>query len=187
MTPRRWTRRLALLGVLCLSGASCQKLASELRKTQEPQVLKSWDGAFQVTVPPGWRTDRDLHEKADLGVSKRTEENYLVVLSESTQDFTDMDLQRHSDATLKTILGSLKSSNVGPVLRMSVAGQPALQYEIAGVSGNLKVKYLHTTVELGGYYHQILAWTLASRWDRNKDGLRAAVLSFRQARPPGSR
>lgn len=185
MTPRRWTR-LALLGALCLLGTSCQKLASELRKGQEPQVLKSWDGAFQVTVPAGWRTDRDLHEKADLAVSQRGQENYLVVLSESAADFAEMDLQRHSDTTLETIVGSLKSSNVGPVANITVAGQKALQYEVAGVSGNLKVKYLHTTVELGGYYHQILAWTLASRWDRNKDGLRAAVLSFSQTRAQGS-
>ena len=182
---------MALLGALGLFGGGCQRLASELRRTQEPQVLKSWDGAFQVTVPPGWRTDRELNDKAELGVSQRSQEYYLIVLSESTQDFAEMDLEKHSDTTLEQIVSSLSSSSVGPVQRLTVSGQPALQYEIAGTTNNIKVKYLHTTVELGGYYHQILAWTLQSRWAKNEAALRAAVQSFRQARPlepgrPGS-
>lgn len=179
MGPKR--RTLAWLGVLCLTAAGCQQLARELRATQQPQVLKSWDGVFQVTVPAGWRTDRDLNDKADLAVSQRAEEHYLIVLSESAKDFADMDLARHSQVTLDQIVGTLTSSSVSPVKKLTIGNQPALQYDFAGVTKNIKVHYLHTTVELGGYYHQILAWTLASRWDRNQAALRAATASFKQS------
>ncbi len=48
---------------------------------------------------------------------------------------------------------------------------------------NLRLHYVHTTVKLGGFYHQLLAWTLASRWDTEQSTLRALVASFATANP----
>lgn len=158
--------------------AGCGQVAKGLQGLTGPRVLKSWDGAFQVTAPAGWNTNRDLHDKADLGVACLACETYLVVLSESAGDFEVMDLERHAKATLLLISSELGSARVGPARQLTIAGQPALQHEVTGVNDNVRVHYLHTTVKLGGYYHQILAWTLASRWEREQATLQAVVASF---------
>jgi hypothetical protein len=65
--------------------------------------------------------------------------------------------------------------------KLTIGGQPALEYEITGAADNLKLCYLHTTVELGGYFHQVIAWTLSSRCRSGKPQLRQIVESFRLA------
>lgn len=183
MTARS-TRLGLALAIAAGLGAGCRQIAEELQRRSEPKVLKSWDGAFRVTVPSGWRTDRDLNEQADLGVSRRAEQCFVVVLSESSADFAEMNLELHAAETLAKLTRGLGSVKVSPPLQLTIASQPALQYEVSGVADNLNVRYLHTTVKLGGFYHQILAWTLASQWERRRETLRTVVQSFAEARRP---
>lgn len=180
--PGRWSSMWVVV-LACASSMHCGQIAKSLRERSAPQVLKSWDGAFQVTAPAGWRTNRELHAKADLGVAYPVRETYLVVLSESAKDFDIMDLGKHSAATRNILLKNLGAPQVGPLRHITIAGQPALQCDITGVAENLRLHYVHTTVKLGGFYHQLLAWTLASRWDTEQSTLRALVASFATANP----
>lgn len=179
MDERRWAARVGvpiILASLALTG--CQQVSKNLQALTAPRVLKSWDGAFQVTAPVGWNTNRELHKQADLAVAHPLAECYLIVLSESAQDFALMDVSRHSTMTLGILTKNLSAAQAGPAQHLTIAGQPALQYDVTGTANNLRLHYLHTTVKLGGFYHQLLAWTLASRWEREQATLRAVVASF---------
>ncbi|MFN7140871.1 MAG: hypothetical protein ACK4UN_16165, partial [Limisphaerales bacterium] len=56
-------------------------------------------------------------------------------------------------------------------------------YEVSGAMENVNIVYLHTTVEDEDYFHQILAWTLKSRFSKHKDELRDVVSSFKSTAP----
>ncbi len=163
--------------------SGCEQLAKQVLEAGKPKTIRSKDGAFELTVPAGWREDLSLHEKSDLGASDPADELYVTILSESADDFVEMNLERHSQTTRSILLSGLKSPAASGPRKLVIDGQPALEYEIRGASENTRICYLHTTVELGQQYHQILAWTLLSRCERNKPLLRQVTASFRQVRP----
>jgi hypothetical protein len=47
-----------------------------------------------------------------------------------------------------------------------------------GRENRTNLVFLHTTVDDGDYFQQILAWTLKSRWQKQNDQLREATNSF---------
>lgn len=147
-------------------------------------VLAGAGSPVQVTLPPEWKEDRELHDTAELQASARASEMYMIVLSESKQDIQNMTLAEHSEITRGLLLSNLSSSEVtGPTPVNNINGNPALQYQIQGSIDNINVVYLHTTVETPTSFHQILAWTLPSRFDRNRAELEQVIQSFREAQP----
>ena len=47
------------------------------------------------------------------------------------------------------------------------------------MENNINVVFLHTTVDDGDHFQQILAWTLESRWEEQNQLLREVTGSFR--------
>jgi hypothetical protein len=60
----------------------------------------------------------------------------------------------------------------------ALSGIPALQDEVSGTQSGTNVVFLHTTVDEGDYFQQILAWTLKSRWQEQNEQLREITKSF---------
>ena len=63
-------------------------------------------------------------------------------------------------------------------------GHAALQDELTGIEKGAALFHekwvlLHTTVDDGDRYQQILAWTLKSRWQKQNEQLREITGSFR--------
>jgi hypothetical protein len=54
-----------------------------------------------------------------------------------------------------------------------------LQDELSGAENNTNVVFLHTTVDDGRYFQQILAGTLRSRWEEQNQLLREITGTFR--------
>jgi hypothetical protein len=54
-----------------------------------------------------------------------------------------------------------------------------LQDELSGAENNTNVVFLHTTVDDGRYFQQILAGTLRSRWEEQNQSLREITGTFR--------
>jgi hypothetical protein len=67
---------------------------------------------------------------------------------------------------------------------MDINGNPALQYEIHASVDEIQVTYLHTTLETAEHFHQILAWTLQSRFASNSSELQQVVLSIKPKSAP---
>lgn len=142
-------------------------------------VLVGSDGASQITLPEGWTEDRELHDSAEIQASRRDREMYVIVLSESKQDFQDLTLEQHSEITRGLLQQSLTDAAVtGPTGVNQINGNPAVQYEIRGAIEGINVAYLHTTVETPNNFHQVLAWTLPSNFERNQAELEQVIQSF---------
>lgn len=143
-------------------------------------VLVSMDKNTQITLLPGWTEDRELHGSAQIQASNRANENYIIVISESKEDFAEMTLEKHSDITRGSLVKSITNSEVEGPTKLTINGNPAVQYIIRGTIGGINATYLHTTVETTGMYHQVLAWTLRSRFDKNKPVLQQVINSFKE-------
>lgn len=164
---------------LFLEGAGCA-LADQ--KTDSGTPLMDPEKTIQVSIPSGWKEDRDLHDSAELQASNRIKELYVIVLSESKEDFQDMTLDKHSEITRATLVKSLTQPQTSAPTSLKVNGHPAVQYEIRGFINNLSVVYLHTTVETETNIHQILTWTLKSMYEKNKPVLQQVTESFKEVK-----
>ncbi len=148
-------------------------------------AVVSPDGDMQITVPEGWKEDRQLNDQAQLQAANLDKELYLIVLSEAKADLpTDMNLVRHSEITRSIVVENLSNAEVtGPTSVTRVGEYPAVQYEIRGTLKDINVLYVHTTVETGDRFNQILAWTLPDNYDSSKEELQRTISSFRELTP----
>ena len=69
-----------------------------------------------------------------------------------------------------------------PAVPLTIDGHRALQDELSGTENGTNVVFLHTTVDDGDHFQQILAWTLKSRWQKQNELLREITQTFRSER-----
>ncbi len=142
--------------------------------------IVSANGKFRITVPGGWTEEKTLNDSADLQASYKLSEMYVVVLSEPKQDLHDMKLEDHSKLTREALMKGVQDAVVTGPKEMTVDGHPAVQYEIRGAVDHVNIVYLHTTVESPNYFHQILAWTVPSRFEQNQPTLQGVIDRFHE-------
>jgi hypothetical protein len=173
-------RRIALVALLAFGG--CQKLADTL--AVPPQKLKTSDGSLEITVPGSWTDDnagsRKLNDQAALQASQRAGELYVIVLTEDKADLADMDLKKFSEITRGSQLQSMKNGvEEGPKER-KINGMPAIEYVLKGSVDNANVVMKHVSVDGDKRYHQVLVWTLKSKWDAEKGSLDKVIESLKE-------
>jgi hypothetical protein len=137
------------------------------------------DGKARVTVPKSWKDMPGLNAKASVQVGDEGKAEYLMVLSEAQSDFDGMTLEKHHQLTRDAMLGKMKNSSATEPEPVTIGGKDALQDELSGTQNGTNIVFLHTTVDDGEYFHQILAWTIKSRWDQHNGELRKITESFR--------
>ena len=143
--------------------------------------IASPDGKEKILVPTNWKSLPELNEMASISAGNKFQEEYLIVLSENKADLEDFGLEKHHQFTRDEAVANLKDGSATPTTTLTIDGHPALQDEIGGTSDKVKVVFLHTTIDRGDYVHQILAWTLKSRWEAKKARLQEATRSFRSS------
>ena len=166
---------LTLLVILSLSG--CQAILGE------PKVIKSGEGSgsFQVTVPADWREDPELNENAAIRASKRRDELYIIVFSDSKEELRDaVMLDEFTKVASSELAKSFKSTEVTTPVPVLVNGTyPGMSYRIYAEANNHKVVYLITNVETPQAFHQIITWTLLELIDRNQSKLQQVTDTFK--------
>ena len=160
------------------SGSSGGQISGGLGGASIPdgQVLDSGDGVSQVTVPGNWQT-MQLNDKADIQAGNGSKEQYLVVLSESTDDLNP-NLQEYADTVVGDLRDNLTDPKVSDPVSLTINGAPALRYEIRGSLDKINAVYWLTAVQGKDHFHQVLTWTLASKADDNQALLEAITGTF---------
>jgi hypothetical protein len=124
-------------------------------------------GLAQVTLPTGWIPASDLNDGSWLQALDPLRNRYLIVISESREDFDPaMDVQEHSSRTRAALAGSVRVLAVRGPQERQVGEFKAVQYELDALSDRTMLTYLHTTVEGRRAFHQVLAWATRSWFDR---------------------
>lgn len=161
--------------LLLLGGFACSSQPGP--KTKD---ILSANGKLRITVPSAWQEKKGLNDSADLQAAYTPSEMYVIVLSEPKEDLQEMTLEGHSKITREALLEGVKDPVVTGPFALQVDGRPAIQYEIRGGVDHIKVVYLHVTVDGQKFYHQILAWTVPSRFEANKPTLEGIIQRFKE-------
>jgi hypothetical protein len=174
-------KRFAAFALFVAVVAGCGSLKND------PITLRGPDGKFQITVPGDWSKSTDLHSKAEIQAANRLQEMYAIVLTEAKDDLDKgMTLGKFTDITKTSLTSKYTSPEATETQSVSVNGNDGMQYELQGTKENTKLRMLVTTVETPAHYHQILTWTLPSKWDDNKSTLKQVAESFRPAPSDGA-
>lgn len=161
--------------ILLFLAAACGKSAPECR-----QVL-GLGGKIQIGLPSGWEEMPDLHESADIEAGSKSADAYLVVVSEKRNILRSKTLEEYSQFTRDALVSTMGfPQHLGP-RRKRIGGRVALQYEIRAIGKfGTRLVELHTVIESPEYFHQVVLWTSAERFQANEPAMQAIVESFRE-------
>jgi hypothetical protein len=149
------------------------------RLSTERKEIASADGKIKVTVPGTWTKLPELNKQASLQVGNKSKEVYLIVITDTKADLDNFTLEKHHQQTRDRMLQKMKNASGTQPVSLTIDGHPALQDELTGTEKGTNVVFLHTTVDDGDLFQQILAWTLKSRWQKQDQLLREVTASFR--------
>ncbi|GAB1266683.1 hypothetical protein [Aurantivibrio infirmus] len=134
---------------------------------------------FSVIKPASWSIRTDLNDAADLQMGNLFKEAYVVILSENKDDFEDITLEEHSALTKSYISESLENyKETEPENNLSKKYK-MIRYQISGTIEGLNVIYWHVSVETDHHFHQLLFWSLNSKFESNAADYNSVIQSFK--------
>ena len=124
-------------------------------------------GLAAIKLPARWRAAASLNDQAAIQATDPFRQRFAVVISEPREDFdVTVDLSDHAGRTLTQLADSLRLVAINGPSERTVQGCRALQFEVEGYHQGVRLVYLHTTIEGRRAFHQVLAWSTRSSYDR---------------------
>src|SRR5438034_8136673 len=152
------------------------------RLSTERKEIASDDGKIDVIVPGLWVKMPGLNKfatanlssggQATLQVGDKSKQMYLIVITGAKADVGDITLEKYHQITRDRMLQKMKNASATEPVPLTIDGHPTLQDELSGTEKGTNVVFLHTTVDDGDHFQQILTWTLKSRWQKQNELLR---------------
>jgi hypothetical protein len=144
----------------------------------EKKEIASEDGKLKVTTSGFWVQRTDLNNQASLQAAYKSEEMYMIVIRDTKSSLPDMTLPQHHQLTRDHMMQKMTNTSTTEPISTTIDGHTALQDEVTGTTQSANLVFLHTTVDEGDSFDQILAWTLKSRWQKHQQELREVTSSF---------
>ena len=63
---------------------------------------------------------------------------------------------------------------------LDIGGNRAVRYRLTGTMDGLNIVYWHVTLETEDHYHQMLLWSLKSKFSKNKADFDSVIQSFEE-------
>ncbi len=173
---------ISLLIVLFTSGCQvANRIVKEVEKTQAPQTIIGTDNRAQLTVPGNWQKRTDLHDEAEIQAANLFKEQYVIVMSESKIDFSDdLTLKDFTDLIIGSTKKTINDVVITEVKTVKVNGYDANQFEITGTVDKVKARWLYTLIEAPNNFHQIVTWSLQSKFEQNRETFMEVINSFKE-------
>ncbi len=170
---------LLLLIPVALGCSLAGLVKKKVDEAQKPVTLTSSDSKTQLTIPGGWRAEKQLNEIAVLQAAQRSQEMYIIVIRESRQDFAeDATLEDFAASSRTGMMSGLQQPLATDPIASRIGNYSAMEYQLEGTADKIKVKYICTAVETPNYYYQLITWTLPSRFEKNQATLRQVAQSL---------
>ncbi len=144
----------------------------------EKKDIASDDNKLKVTTSGFWVKRTDLNTRASLQAADPHKDLYVIVITDPKPTVGDTTLQQHHQSAREHKLKQMTNSSASTSTPITIDGHSALQDEISGTEKGAILTFLHTTVDGGDSFHQIIAWTLKSRFAANKSELAEVTNSF---------
>ena len=148
----------------------------------EKKEIIADDGKSEISASGFWVKRTDLNTRASLQAAYKNKELYVIMIGDAKSSVGDMTLEKHHQTTRDHMLKEMTNASATAPVSVTIDGHPALQDEINGTEKGVILTFLHTTVDDGENFDQILAWTLKSRWAANKSELAEVTKSFHRGK-----
>ncbi len=168
---KRFALKLILV-VVCSSLAACDYLPGKHKK------IEFLNNSFSVVMPSSWSLRSDLNDVANLQMGNLLKEAYVIIISENKMDFDNLSLEGHSDITRSQIKTSLSKYKESSPEYVSNGKLRTLRYRLTGTIDDINLIYWHVTIETKEYYHQMLLWSLKSKFSSNEADYNSVIQSF---------
>ena len=142
------------------------------------QEITSEDAKLRVTTSGFWVKTSDLNKDAALQVANKSEDMYLMVFTDAKSAVGQMTLEQRHQTARDRKLRSMQNASASQAVPLTIDGHAALQDEVSGTQQRTNLVFLHTTVDDGDYFQQIVAWTTKSHWPKQNQELRDITNSF---------
>jgi hypothetical protein len=161
--------------ILVISGfGACDFLPSK------PKKVEFLDQSFSVIMPASWSLRSDLNDVADLQMGNSFKEAYTIIISENRMNFDDISMEDHSDITRSMIKQNMKNYQESNPETIETGGYRALRYRLSGSVNGVNIVYWHVTLETENHYHQMLLWSLKSKFSKNEAAFDSVIQSFEE-------
>jgi hypothetical protein len=144
-------------------------------------VILSKDGALRIAAPAGWRSESNLNKNAELQACDAPQQVCVAVFEDDKKVTGAVSLDRFSRFVRGQMLKKLANSSESTGVSLQIDGHPALQFEIRGRADRVDFVYLHTSVETPGHFYQVMSWTSAALFPRERAVMSAVATSFQPA------
>ena len=181
IVPHTIARKAVAICGLILAILSFIPLLVSMMQSERKEIASD-DGKVRVSIPGTWTKLPELNKQASLQVGNGHNEVYLMVITDIKADLANFTLEKHQQRTRERMLDKMKNASATQPVSLTIDGHPALQDQITGTENGTDIVILHTTVDDGDHFQQILAWTLKSRWEKQNQLLREVTNSFRSQR-----
>ncbi len=145
-----------------------------------PKKVEFLDQSFSVVMPASWSIRSDLNGVADLQMGNLFKEAYTIVISENKADFEDLTMAEHSEITRSMIKEGIKNCVESEPELLEIGGNRAVRYQLTGSVDGLNLIYWHVTIETSQHYHQMLLWSLKSKFTKNQADFDSVIQSFEE-------
>jgi acyl carrier protein len=157
-----------------------------ITEQSKAKTVVSDDRWVRLEIPGTWRTLRELHDSASLQVGNKFREEYAIVLSERK-----IDIDSTLDDYAKLVTGNIgknlgASAEVGPIENATAGKFTARRCRLTGKVDNIRIVYLHYSVETPEGFHQLIMWTLPSKERGAWPAFERVARSFEVVNPPKS-
>jgi hypothetical protein len=144
-----------------------------------PKNITSSDGAFQITVSNGMTKTTKLHEDAHIQAANEYRELYVIVISEKLSDYPFVPkLEVYSEKMREHMLSNMKGSG-SPAREEKINGNRAIVGELHGISDGVDCGFVYGHIQTKDHYHQVITWTLKSKFPKHKETLYEILRSFK--------
>jgi Tfp pilus assembly major pilin PilA len=165
---------------------SKQCRAGSFSAQQSPQALEashwvtSGDGLTRIRLPSNWKQLPELTETGSVEYGNAHREQYALVISEPKADFSStVDLPAYNEIVMnQNYQDKLTGLNLEFMGQVSFNGLKGFKYIVRGGVDNIRVVYLHTVLEGKDHFHQVMFWTLPTRWADSAEVYEAALTTF---------
>lgn len=171
---------LALILFTTVGCSFINQVKKEVEKSQAPKDIFATDNSCKITVPGNWQTRTDLQEDAVLQAANTFSEQYVVVITEGKTDFSeDTSLSDYAQLLKSATKQNVSDITFSEIKNIQINGLPAVQYEGEGTVEKIKIKWLFNLIDSGKKYHQLVLWTLPSKYEKNKPIFDDVINSFK--------
>lgn len=143
-------------------------------------TISARDGSCEIKVPSHMSEANDLNTQAILQASNPKREIYVMVIDDSTKDFSkSTTIDKYATMLQDDVKKRLQDAEFSSVSSSTIGDLDSREFDATGGMGAVQGKFKYAIVKTDDNFYQIISWTLPTKYDENKAEMEAIVKSFK--------